>query len=273
MASPSKRFERLPFPQMRRPSIDAGRLSRNRHIVHGLLELDVTPVVQWIDRHEEETGEKYSFTAYIIYCLGQAIAKHSQLHAYLNWRRQLVVFEDVNVVTMVEVPLDGIKVPVPHLLKGVNHSNLREIHAEIRKAQHDPQSVMVVGKLRSFYRLPGVMRRFLSRMVLRLPTWFRKYSSSVLVTSLGMFGRQAGWGIPRSTFTLTVTLGGISKKPWLVDDQITARDILHLTLSIDHDVVDGAPAARFSQDLAQLIQHLPEDDHLLEKAMTSSVAR
>ncbi len=51
-----------------------------------------------------------------------------------------------------------------------------------------------------------------------------------------------------------VTLGGIAKKPGVVDDQITVREYLHLTISVDHDVVDGAPIARFGNELMTLIE-------------------
>ena len=40
----------------------------------------------------------------------------------------------------------------------------------------------------------------------------------------------------------------------LVDGQIEAHDILSLTLSFDHDIIDGAPATRFSQRLKDLIE-------------------
>jgi len=49
-------------------------------------------------------------------------------------------------------------------------------------------------------------------------------------------------------------VGGISRKPAVVGDRIEPREILHLTVGFDHDVVDGAPAARFVQRLTELIE-------------------
>lgn len=49
------------------------------------------------------------------------------------------------------------------------------------------------------------------------------------------------------------TVGGIAAKPWVADGELAIRDILHLTLSIDHDVVDGAPAARFAARFVELL--------------------
>jgi pyruvate/2-oxoglutarate dehydrogenase complex dihydrolipoamide acyltransferase (E2) component len=60
-----------------------------------------------------------------------------------------------------------------------------------------------------------------------------------------MLGRGGGWGIPMPNWTLSVTLGGINKKPGVVEEKIEIRKVLDMTISIDHDIGDGAPAARF----------------------------
>jgi pyruvate/2-oxoglutarate dehydrogenase complex dihydrolipoamide acyltransferase (E2) component len=54
--------------------------------------------------------------------------------------------------------------------------------------------------------------------------------------------------------TLSLTVGGITRKPGLVDDRIEVREYLAVTASIDHDVVDGAPAARFAKHLRELVE-------------------
>ncbi len=54
--------------------------------------------------------------------------------------------------------------------------------------------------------------------------------------------------------TLMITVGGIGEKPVLVDGHIAMRDYLSLTISFDHDIIDGAPAARFTQRLKELIE-------------------
>ena len=69
-----------------------------------------------------------------------------------------------------------------------------------------------------------------------------------------MFGKGAGWGIPITQHTLDLTLGGIAEKPGVVDGQITIREYLSMTLSFDHTIIDGAPAARFTTRLKELIE-------------------
>jgi len=69
-----------------------------------------------------------------------------------------------------------------------------------------------------------------------------------------MFGKGSGWGIPIAGHTLMLTLGGVASKPGVVQGQIAIREYLSLTLSFDHDIIDGAPEARFTQRLKDLIE-------------------
>ena len=254
MNTDPERYRSEPIPRSRRFSSDAGYLGRRAHIVHGLLEIDVTKARDIIRRHREATGEKLSYTAFIINCLAQAVARNPHVHAYRNWRNHLIIFDDVNINAMVEVEINGRKVPMPHIFKAVNKHSFRDIHDEMRHTQSTPHETTEANFMRWFLRLPAFLRHLFYRIVLRFPQTLRKYSSPITVTAVGMFGSGSGWGIPMASFTLTVTLGTIVKKPSVVDGQIGIRDILHMTVSIDHDIVDGAPAARFMNELRELIE-------------------
>jgi pyruvate/2-oxoglutarate dehydrogenase complex dihydrolipoamide acyltransferase (E2) component len=59
---------------------------------------------------------------------------------------------------------------------------------------------------------------------------------------------------PHRLSFLEFALGGISKKPKVVDGKTEVREYLSVTMLFDHDVVDGAPAARFIARLAELVQ-------------------
>jgi pyruvate/2-oxoglutarate dehydrogenase complex dihydrolipoamide acyltransferase (E2) component len=73
------------------------------------------------------------------------------------------------------------------------------------------------------------------------------------VTSVGMFGAGGGWGIPFQVHTLNVVIGGIVERAVFVEGRVVPHEFVDLTLSFDHDVVDGAPAARFVARLRELI--------------------
>jgi pyruvate/2-oxoglutarate dehydrogenase complex dihydrolipoamide acyltransferase (E2) component len=242
------------FPKMRRFSVDAGVRARRVHAIHGLLEMDVTGARQALQQHKARTGESLSFTGYIIACLAKAIEVDRHVHAYLDWRNRLVIFEDVNVNTMVEVESESGKIVMPHIIQAANRKTFLEIHTEIRAAQAQPSRTGEMKFMSYFLYLPGFLRRGFYLLVTRNPVRFRRLSSSVLVTAVGMFGKGGGWGLPSINFPLTVTLGGIAEKPGVVDGRIEVRQYLCVTVSFDHDIIDGAPAARFTQCFRELVE-------------------
>jgi pyruvate/2-oxoglutarate dehydrogenase complex dihydrolipoamide acyltransferase (E2) component len=80
-------------------------------------------------------------------------------------------------------------------------------------------------------------------------------TGTVQVTAVGMFADGGGFAVaPPTLSSLVVVVGGASKRPRVVDDRIAVRDVLDLTVTIDHNVVDGAPATRFGAELRQLME-------------------
>jgi pyruvate/2-oxoglutarate dehydrogenase complex dihydrolipoamide acyltransferase (E2) component len=53
---------------------------------------------------------------------------------------------------------------------------------------------------------------------------------------------------------LQVVVGGIDERPRVVDGRVEKREILDLTVTFDHNVIDGAPAARFIAGLRSSIE-------------------
>ena len=233
---------------------DGGRLGVQKHTVHGLTELDVSVARNFIRQHKAQTAETLSFTAFFLACLGKAIATNTQLHAYRDWRNQLIVFDEVDVNTLFEVHVNGKETIRPHILRGVNKKSFRELHAEIRAFQQGHASSRESKFIEWFVRLPGFARRTFLAVLFKNPKMIKDYYGTVLVSSIGMFGNGMGWGIPVPNHTLQLTLGGMAKKPGVWEDRIEVREYLSVTISIDHNIVDGAPAARFTQQLKELVE-------------------
>ena len=83
----------------------------------------------------------------------------------------------------------------------------------------------------------------------------RQRVGTVAVTAVGMFAGGGGFGItPMTMMSLEVVVGGLARRPRVIGDHIEIRDVLDLTLAIDHNVIDGAPATRFTADLRKLIE-------------------
>jgi hypothetical protein len=86
------------------------------------------------------------------------------------------------------------------------------------------------------------------------PTIMVSLGGTVAVTAVGMFDQHSGWALTPPAHSLMLVVGGIARKPAVVEDRIEPREILNLTVAFDHDVVDGAPAARFVRRLVELIE-------------------
>jgi pyruvate/2-oxoglutarate dehydrogenase complex dihydrolipoamide acyltransferase (E2) component len=285
-------YETRPFAPQREIVVDAGYLAHGRHIIYALLEVDVTRPREILRRLAADEGASLSFTAFIAASLGRAVAADPGVQAYRDWRRRLVVFQDVDVVVMIE-PRRG-AVAIPHIIRAAQRKSARQISDEIRRIQADPgQSAQSSGAqssgaqssdaqssdaqssgqrssgprgsalIKLAPRLPRFVRMLYFWALKKNPHWFKQTAGTVVITSVGMFGKGAGWGIAfLPTHNLGLTVGGIAQKPGVFEGRIEPREILHLTLAFDHDVVDGAPAARFARLLVELL----ESAALLEEA-------
>jgi pyruvate/2-oxoglutarate dehydrogenase complex dihydrolipoamide acyltransferase (E2) component len=253
MTNKQRGYAAKPFPRNRQLILDAGWIAQRKHMFHGLIEVDVTKPRRFIRQHKARTGESLSFTAFIVACVGHVVDQDKRLHAYRDWRNRLILFDDVDVLIAVEIEIDGHKFPLVHVIRATNRRTLRDIHAEIRAIQADPSRSPEMSFVRFFPFLPTFLRRIVYRLVARSPHLQKKNAGTVGLTNVGMFGNVSGWGFGMPAHTLAITAGSVADKPGLVDGQIESREILNLTLSFDHDIVDGAPAARFTQRLAELI--------------------
>lgn len=246
-----------PFPRSRAFVVDAARVAGRKHMIHGLVEFDVTGPRELLREQKARTGESLSFTAFVLHCVGAAVAEDRMVHACRDWRGRLVMFDDVDINTLIEIELEGRRFPLAHVVRAANRRSVRDMHDEIRAVQakgdrnYDDRTVSL---LRWYARLPGPLRRLAYRTVMASPYRMKRIGGTVSVTAVGMFAEGGGWGIPIPLYTLNLTLGGIAWKPGVVDGRIEPRELLSVTLSFDHDIVDGAPAARFAERLKGLIE-------------------
>lgn len=247
----------VPYPKYRRWMAAAYRSVHHKPYIHGLLEVDVTGPRAVLRERQAKTGESLSFTAFLITCLAKAVDEDKVVQAYRQGSKQLVVFEDVDVFTLVEYDIAGQKYIIPYVIRAANRKTVHELHHEIRTAQRADAGSML-KRFRLLLLPTALFRAFLWAFVWvgrRRPRLWKAISGTVGITAVGMFGEGAGWGIPIPTpVTLMLTVGGIGEKQVTVDGHSAVRDYLSLTISVDHDIVDGAPAARFTHRLKDLIE-------------------
>jgi len=244
-----------PFPSIRRATIDLLEAASRKHMIHGLIEVDVSKPRHRLREIKETTGESISFTGFIIYSCAKVVEMNKHMHAYRDWRNRLILFDEVDVSTTVERLVEGRHEVIPTIIRAANRKSIQEIHQEIRQVQSQKvQEARVFQAIKWYLAIPAFIRRLFFRVLDRAPLLMKKNGGTVMVTSVGMFGRGAGWGIPIPSHTLNITIGGIVFRPSVVDGQIENREHLCLTVSFDHDIIDGAPAARFIQRFKELVE-------------------
>jgi len=106
--------------------------------MYGLLEVDVTVARQIFAAYRSRTGEGLSFTAYLVFCLAQAVDKDKTVQACLKGCKQMVIFDDVNVEMMVEREAEGKRQLMGHVSRAANRKSCRDIHRGIRSVQSGP---------------------------------------------------------------------------------------------------------------------------------------
>jgi pyruvate/2-oxoglutarate dehydrogenase complex dihydrolipoamide acyltransferase (E2) component len=250
-------YQVVPYPRLRRWLAAAFRSTQNKPMIHGLIEVDVSRARAFLREHKAKTGESLSFTAFVIACLAKAVDEHKDMQAFRKGSKRLILFDEVDVATQVERDVSGQKQVINYTIRAANRKTFREIHHEIRAAQRE-EVIKASESFKAFLSLPTILFKPLfwvfSWIIRAYPQVQKKYWGTVGISSVGMFGKGAGWGIPPATPTLMITLGGIGEKPGVVDGHIAIREYLSITISFDHDIIDGAPAARFTQRLKELIE-------------------
>jgi pyruvate/2-oxoglutarate dehydrogenase complex dihydrolipoamide acyltransferase (E2) component len=229
------------------------RIGRRKAAMHGLIEVDVTEAKHLVGAHDPPL----SFTAFVVATVARAAAAHPEVHAYRDWRGRVVSHRHVDVGTIVEVPTAQGVFPLVHLLRDADVRTVGDLSAEIRTVQRRqaPGIGRAADRAASVAaRVPGLMGATYALMERSVRA--RQRIGTVAVTAVGMFGGGGGFGVAHPTLmSLQIVVGGVSERPRVVDGRIAVRQVLDLTITIDHAVVDGAPAARFAADLRARMEH------------------
>ncbi|WGL52336.1 dihydrolipoamide acetyltransferase family protein [Nocardioides sp. BP30] len=74
------------------------------------------------------------------------------------------------------------------------------------------------------------------------------------ITNVGSFGVDSGTPIINPGESAILCFGAIKRKPWIVSDQVVARDVCTLSLSFDHRHIDGAAGSQYLADVAAILE-------------------
>ena len=254
MPKNTERFTKEPFPKIRRATIGVLRAAKRKNMIHSFLELDISMARETLRRMKRERKGYISFLGYIIYCVSRAVDENKIMHAYKNTKNQLILFDDVDVSTTIERQLNNRKEVVAKIIRGANNKSLTEISMEIERERSGKiNDAEVFRSMKLFISLPGFLHQIVFAILDKFPLLMKKRAGTVMVTSANMVGKGAAWGLPIATHTLNITLGGIVERIIEKNGRFEKTEHLCLTLSFDHDIIDGAPAARFVRKLKNII--------------------
>lgn len=242
MESPER--EVVDVSPMRRVVVDIGTVAGRRHAIQAWFSCDVTDVLPRLgSRHG------VGVTAYVVASLARVVAAHPHVHGMRDLRGRVHLARSVDVNVIVEVEIDGEPFPMNHVLRDAASRDAAALHDEMHRVRAAPttsDTTRLAQGGRWYVRLPGPARRGLMRLVQRVPSVRQRLMGTVGVTSVGMFGRGDGVGLPYLVHSLDVLVGGTEDRVALrPDGRPETRQRLWIALVADHDVVDGAPLARF----------------------------
>jgi pyruvate/2-oxoglutarate dehydrogenase complex dihydrolipoamide acyltransferase (E2) component len=244
----------LPLSINRQAIIASASVTREKNAIHSFTEVDITEPRRLIRDHLERTGEKLSLTAYVVTCLAQVIKEHPQLNSFIKGKK-LIILDDVTISVLIERELVGEKVPEPVGIKQAQSKTFRQIYNEIREAKKQQSDTLGSLSEQTWIRLiPNFLLKTFIRVADKNIHMAERYGK-VAVTAVGMFSKEAIWFIPHGSATVLVTIGSISKKVVEVEGCFVSREHLCLTVSFDHNIVDGAPASRFMNQFIETIKN------------------
>lgn len=248
-----KGFVIEPLSVHRKMLIASASVTREKNAFHSFTEVDVTIPRRLIKNHFEKTGIKFSFTGYIVKCLAQTLKQYPQFNSFIKGRK-LVILEDITISVLTEREFEGEKIPKPVGIHQAQFKTYRQINNEIRAAKSKSVDKKKRVSGQTWIRfIPGFLLKTFVRLADRNIKMAKRYGK-VAVTAVGMFTNEPIWFIPHGTATVLLTVGSIIKKTVWNEGVHEEREFLCLTGSFDHNIVDGAPAARFMNQLIETIR-------------------
>lgn len=222
--------ERVPISMLRKTIAKNMALSKAT-IPHAAAidEFDVTELVSFRKNQKEmamEKGVHLTYMPFIIKALVLTLKEFPMFNAsYDEEKEELILKKYYNIGIATDTP-DGLMVPV---VKEADNKGILQIAKEVKELSDAAR-----GKTISLDKLQD---------------------GTISITNFGAVGTISGIPVIKPPEVAILGIGKITKKPVIIDEEIVIRDILNVTLAIDHRVIDGADAGRFLNKLKQYLNN------------------
>jgi hypothetical protein len=199
-------------------------------------------------------GIRVTATAFLLKAIAIAQRAHPDTRTAMMPFGRTVVFNNIVAGFTVERLIGSQPTLFFGAIEQPDTKSVVEISEELRShAEAKVEDVYHMDLQHKFTKMPWFMRRIIIWIGLRYPELRLKCMGATFgLSSLGKFGLKAI--IPPCVSTSTFGIGTIESRPVVRDGKIEARKMMTLTLNFDHRVIDGAPAARFLNDIKKLLE-------------------
>jgi len=231
--------------------------AKSKNLIWAFTKLEITKAQKEFRAHKEKTGEKISYTAFLISCFARAAEKYKYpINSIRYKKKRYVTFDDVDVMTNIEREMDGVKKPVNYTVRNAHAKTLREINDELNAARTVKKVKLTTGnkgskKLVSMIpKLPRFIRKIIIHKIFTDPYLKKKYLGTIGVSSVGM-----GWMIHLTPHNASLGVGSKEIKYEMnKEGKIIEREFMAVTLAMDHALIDGGPAARFFREFYLIVR-------------------
>lgn len=265
---PKKGFHFSKLPRLRWNILDMINIVGADSVpTYFFLDIDMT----WVEELRAtlaKNGIRVTATAFLLKAIAIAQRAHPDTRTALLPFGRTVVFNDIVAGFTVERFIGSQPTLFFGAIKEPDTKSISEISEELRvHAEQDVDSVAGLDLQSKFTWMPWWMRRMILWVGLQIPSIrLQCLGATFGLSSLGKFGIKAM--IPPCVSTSTFGVGAIEKRPVVLNGQIEIRKMMTLTLNFDHRIIDGAPAARFLNDVQKLLEgglekYLQEELHEL----------
>lgn len=248
-----KGYKKIPLSFGRQMVTVSASVTKEKNTIHFVTEVDITEPRKLMKDYFEKKGIKLSLTSYIACCLANVIKLYPDFNSFVKGKK-LIILEDLTISVLIEKEIQGERVPEPIGICNAQNKTFFDIQKEIRNAQEIQSKEL--GNL-SNYSWIRFIPRFLLKLFIKTAEknikLAKKYGK-VCITAVGMYIKEAVWLIPHGSSTVLVSVGSINRKVVKIDNNFEERDHLCLTISFDHNIVDGAPGARFVNDFLKILK-------------------
>lgn len=217
-------FDEVPVSQMRKTI--ARRLSESLFTAphfYLTMSIDMDACVAARAKLNEQASVKISFNDMIIKAVSLALRQHPKVNS--SWLGDTIRYNHhVNIGVAVAVD-EGLLVPV------VRHANMLSL-------------TQIAAQVKEFAQKAKDKK-------LQPADW---EGSTFTISNLGMFGIDQFTAIINPPDACILAVGGIQQEPVVKNGAVVPGNVMKVTLSCDHRVVDGATGAAFLQTLKQLLE-------------------